>query len=110
MGGFSRRGLSSWAMHDRLQSIRRKILGELQTKNGAVISQGGAEFDGQGHGFFVPAVGSKLAAIPPEQSGVIAIADGQRIAVRDLGTAPSTSSLPQRYTFTYRGRLGSRRV
>ena len=88
-------------MHDRLQSMKRKLLGKLYIKMGSVIAAGGAEFDEEGNGFFIPEPGEDVKAIPTGGSAVIETAAGEVIRVRDVGVEPSTSTLPRRYTFTH---------
>ena len=88
-------------MHDRLQSTKRKLLGKLYIKMASIITAGGAEFDEEGEGFFIPEPGEDVKPIPTGGNAVIETIAGEVIRVRDVGVAPSTSTLPRRYTFTH---------
>jgi hypothetical protein len=97
-------------MHDRLQTPKRKLLGTLQTKRGSVIVNGGAEFDDEGRGFFIPEPGVAIKPVVPGENGIIEVTTGELISIRDLSVAPSTCSLPRRYTFIRSQMLRSQRT
>src|SRR3954462_2540364 len=87
-------------MHDSLPARHRKVLGTLETTCGHVIANGGAEFNDDGRGFFVPQTASDAREIAPGNSAVIRTKGGHLIAIRDVETAAATSGLPLHYVFT----------
>ena len=76
----------------------RKVLGRLETSYGEVICCGGAQFDEDGSGFFIPEMGGELRSVWFRE-GVVRTVAGEVIPVADLEIAVGTISLPRRYTF-----------
>lgn len=83
---------------------RKKFLGRLETVDRRLIAVGGAELIADGTGFFITEPGTDMAPILPGQEAIVSSNHGQVFAsVSNLQSAPATSALPRRYTFTYFG-------
>jgi hypothetical protein len=78
----------------------RKVLARLETRQGILISTGGAQLHPDGSGFFIAALGSELRPVPCEE-GVLQTVTGDVIQVFELQIELATSALPGRYTFSH---------
>jgi hypothetical protein len=84
-----------------LNCPKKRCLGTLRTSCGALDADGGAEFDADGFGYFIPRVGEGLRPVAQGTGAEFETAAGEIIRVANLDVAPPTVGLPARYTFTH---------
>lgn len=79
----------------------KKLLGRLETKDGAVIAEGGAQLNDANSGLFIPRSGDDVAHIQAMVSAILRAESGEVYPLENLHLAPATSNLPRHVTFAH---------